>query len=157
MIVSDFIVGSQCGCPGHYWIPLLSQYVPDTISALPYVTWRQSSLPVPGPFKCSIIKNGTNSPKVSCTAWRTGERHGGEKGALGRSSSKRGRSHEDRRICGKRWPVSRMRFKRRSSPTSWSQRRSLMPNQQQRFFDLMRQSMVQAKNSGLPTTTSGGK
>jgi len=31
----------------------------------------------------------------------------------------------------------------------------LDPNQQQRFFDLMRQSMIQAKNSGLPA--NGGK
>jgi Spy/CpxP family protein refolding chaperone len=31
----------------------------------------------------------------------------------------------------------------------------LDPNQQQRFFDLMRQTMVQAKSSGLPT--NGGK
>jgi Spy/CpxP family protein refolding chaperone len=36
-------------------------------------------------------------------------------------------------------------------------KRILNPNQQQRFFSLMRQTMIQAKNSGLPTIASGGK
>ena len=33
----------------------------------------------------------------------------------------------------------------------------LDPNQRQRFFVLMRQTMIQAKNSGLPAIASGGK
>jgi Spy/CpxP family protein refolding chaperone len=36
-------------------------------------------------------------------------------------------------------------------------KRILDPGQQERFFTLMRQTMIQAKNSGLPTIASGGK
>ena len=36
-------------------------------------------------------------------------------------------------------------------------KRILDPSQQQRFFTLMRQTMVQAKNPGLPTFPGGGK
>jgi len=36
-------------------------------------------------------------------------------------------------------------------------KRILNPSQQEHFFILMRQTMIQAKNSGLSTIASGGK
>ena len=154
-IDSGFVVGNQCGCPGYHGIPLLSQHSTAILSALSHVAGRQSSLPVPGPFKRSIIKDGTTGPKVSCDGLA-------ELGALMEEKKRLlidllQKDSDPASIENLRKEMAGIQDEIQKEVIThiMESKKILDPNQQQRFFDLMRQSMTRAQSSWSPT--NGGK
>ena len=153
-IFTNFVIGNQCCCAGNHRIPLLSQYVSSAISSLPHVTRRHPSLPVPGPFKVSIIKDGTAGPKVSWTAWRTGGPHGTEKrdliALLQKDSDPASIENLRKEMAGIQDEIQKEVITHITES-----KKILDPDQQQRFFDLMHQSMAHRQSPWSPT--NGGK
>ncbi len=108
-----------------------------------------------GLSNASIVKNGTIGSKVSCAACGTGGPHGGEEKDSRRLSFEKNSDPASVENLRKEMAGIQDEIQKEVIVHITELKKILDPDQQQRFFDLMRQSMTRGKSPWLPT--NGGQ
>lgn len=149
-----FVIGNQCRCPAHIGVSLLLHHQTFVIGSLPHFSGRQPSLPIPWSFRASTFENGPSGQDLSRTACRTGASMEEKKGLLTDLLQK---DDDPVRIEELRKEMAAIQdeIQKEVIVHIIETKKILDPGQQQKFFDLMRQSMSRTKGSW--STTNGGK